>query len=84
MRIVQKVKALRDLSPLMVAKWVVEAQEFRVTFTTDAIARKYPEYHRYQDCIEKAEALAYYTPDYEDAMGTAKAMLAAWTAQEPA
>lgn len=53
--------------------------EWRVTITRDHLSARYPEKKAaWRD--KKQEAMAYYTNDAEDALGTARDMSARWVA----
>jgi hypothetical protein len=65
--------------PGMTAKHDSDAQEYRVTFTTEAIRAAHIAAKRatgFALVQERAEAVAYYTGDASDALDTARAMSA--------
>lgn len=81
MNIKETLAAIKALSPDLTARYIRDTGEFRVSFSIYAIGRKWPELDHLDRAEEKNEALAYYTDDSEDALGTARGMLAAWRAQ---
>jgi hypothetical protein len=67
------VATIRALSPVLTAKWIAASNEYRVTILHTAYMAECG--LSYTAAIEKAEAVAYYTDDADDAIGTARQMV---------
>jgi hypothetical protein len=78
MTIKKTLAAIKALSPDLTARWIKDTGEYRISFSIYAIGRKWPELDHWDKAEEKNEAMAYYTEDAEDALGTAAAMVAQW------
>lgn len=68
----QTIDAIRKIHPALVAKWKADYGEYRVSISHVYYMNNGMSY---KEAIAKNEAVAYYTSDPEDAIGTAKAMI---------